>query len=699
MDNKIDKQFTPAVTKVLEHNNTFIKKPKHVKLLSKQLSEVPINDTIESDLNVNSVLDINERKIIVTVLGNVSVGKTTFIEKLERKTNNSLTNSESNGITQQISAMNIDKDILINNIPENLKNKFNLSFVIMDTPGHTVFHNIRNTVSKISHITLVLIDIIKGLDQDTLDFLKNNVSTNRDYDKTILVLTKMDKIYGYKTELTFGKTGTAFNGTIKNILKNQKKEVIKHLENYYDNIVRQVSEIEMYAQPYYLKKDRQCLAMCPVSSISGDGIPDLLLYISNVKLKLDECNESYGYIIDKRISSNYGKVLIGIMKNGSLLKNHNLKIDQSYFPIKLLYKVTGDIRNEHYNRCDKVDEATCFMVQVEQYTYNSIEIGTKFVSTDKSVIDSNLDIKLELESNIDINNVINNIKTKYLDVKGVHLVIPSESMIEGTYNYFSNKISTNSDLILPFTVPILNYSIGSISKKDIYALDNTNKFDSTTYDLRYNCILYCIPDMDMKSSEEQLMIQYFDLPKINIICENKIKCIFGGTIYSLISQYEIYLNECRNNFINKYKHVSAFKIETLDKCIFRCSNPIIIGVKVLEGAINIGSIIVHDDIEYGTIESIQLNNKDVNYAIQGSEVCCKVGYKTDEQRSSVQFPTKVGNKTNDQRTSIKSKTLDKNTKYVFYNKQLQNKTISNLVADDIKLYNEYLIKNNKSINQ
>jgi len=659
---------------------TFVKKSKNAQLLKRALEAKPENSINESIVDVKvveepiQILEDNRRKVIITVLGHSDVGKTSFIQKLgsniEHKSDN-LTKNEASGITQQISAISLDKNTLLKYIPENLQSKFDMDLVLLDSPGHEAFHNIRNIASNISHITLVLIDIIKGVDADTLEFLKANVKNNKDYDKTILVLTKMDKIYGYKVS---GKG----NNNIKNILKNQKKEVIKHLDNYYDVIVKQVSEIEMYAQPYYSKKDRQCLAMCPISSVCGDGIPDLLLYMSNMKLKIDEEKASIGYIIDKRICSHSGKILIGIMSNGSFSKTDAMKIGKSIFPIKTLSKVVGDVREANYMRTNVVEEANCFMLQIEHNLYDLMDIGTKFETCDGTNI---------LEAIIDKSLVEEHVEKKahILNSKGVHIVIPSDSMIDGIHSYFSNRLASKpdeesasahpiDDKALPFTIPILNYSIGTISKKDIFALNNSAKLDDSTYDFRYNCILFCIPDMvsGEQQSNDQLMKQYLDDSRIAIIKGANITCIFGGTIYILANEYEKFLNKCRKDFIDKHCAFSSFKIETMKDHIFRASKPIVAGVKVLDGILSLGSVVTSNDgTEYGTVESIQYLEKDVSYAFTGQEVCCKV--------------------------SGSSKILDKKLKYEFCNKVGQNKQIPLLVADDIKLYNEYELRLKKDL--
>ena len=348
-----------------------------------------------------------------------------------------------------------------------------------------------------------------------------------------------------------------------------------------------------------------------------------------------------------------------------------MKIGKSIFTIKTLSQVIGDVRESNYQRTDSVDEATCFMVQIDPKLYELVDIGMKFEACDGTHILEPIIDKSLIEEHFEK-------KAQLLSSKGVHVVIPSESMIDGVHTYFSNKLvdeeseaaASNASIALPFTIPILNYSIGTIGKKDIYALNNSATSDTSTYDLRYNCILFCIPDMIEEMSNEQLMIQCLDDSRISIIKSLKITCIFGGTIYKLASAYEKYLNKCRDDFIKKYHAYSMFKAETIKDCIFRSSKPILVGLKVLDGVLSLGSVILSNDgTEYGVIDNMQIAEKDVSYASLDDEVCCKI----------------IGS----------SKILDKKLKYEFCNKVEQNKMIPQLVADDIKLYNEYLLRDHK----
>jgi len=560
-----------------------------------------IPKTLESVTAVIVEPIVPNRKCILCIRGHVDTGKTSFVSLLSsHDTTNvgkQLNSTEAGLITQQVGTQTFLRENIIKFIPTQLQEKFNMDFVTIDTPGHTDFENIRKMGSSISHITLVFVDIVKGIDQDTLEYLQENIQTKEDYSKTIIVLNKMDRIHDYK------KVGF---GNIKKVMNKQSEHTTDLFEKYYTNIIIQLSNYGLYGEPYHRKKQAECLAMVPISAKTGDGVPDLLLYMSNARMNLTKPNNDIGYIIDKRIDTRIGKIIVGIMKYGSILRVNAVKIGESIVPIKHLFHFGNhDSREQHLEPTNNVDEATAFAITVDENVYHLIDIGLSFQPVET--------VEAAVIAEDTYTEYINK-KTKLLSKLGVCVIVPSDSMIEGVHN----NLTTNS-------IPMGYYCIGSISKQDLFKYNNQFKDQVTEYNNRYKVIMLCIPDMTDDIDKEVLMRRFFDEDKMKFLRTENIQIIFGGTVFKLSSEFNKLLRTFQESYVRNYRKYSNYEATTLNKCIFRVSDPIICGIKIESGLITIGSTVRDENnVDYGIIDSIEENKKSINYASTGQEVCIKI---------------------------------------------------------------------------
>jgi translation initiation factor 5B len=98
------------------------------------------------------------------VLGHVDVGKTKLLDYMRHTST-----EEASGITQQIGTTLYNKDRLEKLIGPNLKTKFNIdSLLMIDTPGHECFDTIRNVAIMITDVVILIIDMIKGIEKQTI---------------------------------------------------------------------------------------------------------------------------------------------------------------------------------------------------------------------------------------------------------------------------------------------------------------------------------------------------------------------------------------------------------------------------------------------------------------------------------------------------------------------------------------------------
>ena len=195
------------------------------------------------------------RSPICTILGHVNVGKTLLLDKLR---NTNVQNKENGNITQNIGSSYINKTVL-NNLTKNDKIMIS-GIILIDTPGHECFSHQRVCGLIVSDIVIILIDIIKGIDEETRKCIKMLLEYKKPF---IICANKIDRINGWQSE----------NDKViylKECLKNQSKTTIKLFDDYVNKIINQMYELDCKSALYYKNDDiKKNICIVPVSVKSG----------------------------------------------------------------------------------------------------------------------------------------------------------------------------------------------------------------------------------------------------------------------------------------------------------------------------------------------------------------------------------------------------------------------------------------------
>lgn len=213
---------------------------------------------------------------ITVIMGHVDTGKTKLLDKI-RRTN--VQEGEAGGITQQIGATFFEKKTLETQTAKlNATEKVELTIpgmLVIDTPGHESFTNLRSRGSSLCDIAILVVDLMHGLEQQTLESL--NMLRKRGV-PFVVALNKVDRCYAWKT---------CKDTPIRDALKEQEEGTVSEFRSRATEAKVQLQEQGVNSNLYWEMGDddwtnSDFIPLVPTSAITGEGVQDLLLLLCQI---------------------------------------------------------------------------------------------------------------------------------------------------------------------------------------------------------------------------------------------------------------------------------------------------------------------------------------------------------------------------------------------------------------------------------
>ena len=537
------------------------------------------------------------RQPIITIVGHVDHGKTSILDQLR---SSCIQEGEAGGITQKISFTLYPLKQLKKACPliDESKLKLNIpGFLLIDTPGHAAFTNLRKRGGSLADLAVLVIDVNEGIKPQTaevIQILKHNKTP------FIIALNKIDNIGGWMPQhSTIG--GTLSSGKqdldLKKNIEMQPEKVKQIFNEKYMTLIGSLSSYGFESDLYYNIEDyTKKIALVPCSATSGQGIQELIMILCGLsekfltkRLKLNKDPKGVMLEIKKEKSTNY---IEAILYDGELNKSDTIAVSNfEGEPILTKIRILEEIQPlcSKFKPVEKATAATGIRMQL---------ISPREVSSgDKTEILPGMPFMLYKNNLEEIKSIFKkeiseNIKT---DKQGI--IVKADSL--GSLEALLVLLKQNN-------IPVLKAGIGTIRKSDLVC----GKANAEINEL--NCV---IVGFNVKIDED-----------VKEICE-KTKIITNKVVYKLIEDLIEFRKkkqaEIEKNRLMKLSTIC--KLEILHQYVFRNTKPAIFGVKILGGKLISNLPIVNEkDEKIGNIKNIQSENKSVQEAREGLEVAISI---------------------------------------------------------------------------
>lgn len=527
----------------------------------------------------------------MAVLGHVDSGKTSLLDKIR---GTGVQGREAGGITQHIGASFLPTEtiketcgILYKKLEES-ENKIP-GILVIDTPGHEVFTNLRSRGGSAADIAILVIDVNRGFQPQTNESLK--ILQNRKV-PFVVALNKCDQISGWrKSETTF----------ISQALKEQDASIQADLDQKIYDVVGTLSILGYQSEAFYRVKDfKSEIAIVPISARSGIGIPELLSVLVGLtqqylQKRLDqEEKDPRGIVLEVKDEIGLGHTANIILINGTIKKENSIVVAKRDNVIVtkpkalLLPKPLDEMRDprDKFKPVAQVDAAAGLKIASPELE-GVLPGSTLYVASNEQEIEKFTKL---IESEM---------KSVFVDTETNGIILKCDTI---------GSLEAIIEMLRRSKIPVAKADIGSVTRRDIIEAKAIKEKDRHLgVVLAFN--VKVLPDA--KDESEDSHIKVF---------EDKI-------IYSLIDNYNAWVKEDTANeedaIFSELIPVSKFTF--LKGMVFRNNDPAVFGIRVDTGTLKQKIPFMNKDgRKIGIIHQLQLNKKTVSSAKTGDEVACSV---------------------------------------------------------------------------
>ncbi len=526
------------------------------------------------------------RTPIVCVLGHVDHGKTSLLDRIR---GSSVVSSEAGAITQHIGATVVPIEAIQGISAGMQKVAVQVpGLLFIDTPGHHAFTTLRARGGALADMAIVVVDINEGFQPQTEEALSILRNCRTPF---VVALTKIDRVHGWRS--------TEKSPFLASFAK-QNERVTEFMETRHYEIVGKLSDLGFNSERFDRVTDfARTIAIVPISAHTGEGISDLLLVMVGLAqrymgeaLAVEVQGPGQGTVLEVKEERGLGLTLDVILFDGTLSIGDQVMLATTdgvvQTKVKSLLKprpMKEILTEDRFERVRSVIAASG--VKVAAPGLDRVIAGSplRVVRGDRDAIGK------EIRDEVSQINVT-------LSDEG--LIIKADTI--GALEALSKELESRE-------IGVMRAAVGPVSRHDLVDAQ-TIKAPLYRAVLAFNAPL--LPDAQAIVRDGGP-----DLPQV----------FQAKVIYQLIDEFVEWRDTEKQRMEQQRfeRIILPAKLRVLPGCVFRQSNPAVVGVRVLGGTLRTDVGIVRTDgRKVGHLKTIQSQGEYVHEVEAGAEVAVAI---------------------------------------------------------------------------
>lgn len=528
------------------------------------------------------------RSPIVTVLGHVDHGKSSILDAVR---GSNIVAGEAGAITQAIGASIIPIHTIKKKIGSLLDvMKLDLSIpglLFIDTPGHAAFTSLRSRGGSLADIAILVVDLNEGCKPQTLEAISILKNAKTPF---VIAANKLDLVTGFvQKPLSLLQQLAAQNEQVTTVIETKMYELVGTL---YDRFALPADRFDR------LDDFTKQIAIVPCSAKTGIGLQELLMVLTGLaqrylekSLAVNVDGPGKGVILEVKEEKGMGKtidliVYDGIIKAGDTIAYGTLdapKITKIRGLFEPMPNVEMRDKKGNFKSVKQVVAAT----------------GVKISAPDLEGAAAGMPVLVVPPKGDDVAlaSIAEQINEVQISTEKEGVIIKADTL---------GSLEAMITLLKEHGIPIRKAMVGQISKRDISdAESNVEKHPLYSAILGFN--IEVVPSTD------------------------KVEVIVDDVIYKLLDRFEEWQSSVKKSLEAKELDtiVRPCKVEVLQNCIFRQSNPCIAGMEVLKGSLRTGMPLMKmDGTSLTMVKSLQADKDSLSVAEKGRQVAVSLPHIT-----------------------------------------------------------------------